>query len=153
MASKRHVLRATVMQTLFAWEFRGGKHEAKRSAVLKKVEAVLSYNLVNGALSIQDQTYALHLLKKVLLHRNKIRKTIEKFAPEWSWEKIAPIDRAILELGIAELLYDKDIPDLVAINEAIELAKEFGTESSSKFVNGVLSSIYDKQADRRSAKQ
>jgi len=132
MASQRHLLRAVVMQTLFAWEFRGGH-----------AESILSYNLVNGALSIPDQTYALQLLEKTLLHRKEIKTAIQKYAPEWPWEKIAPIDRAILEVGICELLFDKSIPSLVAINEAIELAKEFGTESSSKFINGVLSSIYD----------
>ena len=134
MASLRHTLRATVMQTIFAWEFRGGDPDT-----------ILSYNLVNGALSIKDQTYSVHLLKKFLLHRKEIRDTIEKYAPEWAWDKIAPIDRAILEVGATELLFDPAIPDLVAINEAIELAKEFGNESSSKFVNGVLSSVYESQ--------
>lgn len=132
MASHRHALRAIVMQTLFAWEFRRGD-----------AEAILSYNLVNGALHIEDQSYAVKLLEKILHHRNEVKEAIQKYAPEWPWEKIAPIDRAILEVGVCELLFDKDIPALVAINEAIELAKEFGTESSSKFVNGVLSSIYD----------
>lgn len=132
MASKRHMLRALVMQTLFAWEFRGGD-----------AEAILSYNLVNGGHGMEDQSFAVHLLKKIMLHRNEVKKAIATFAPEWPWEKIAPIDRAILQLGVCELLFDSDIPHLVAINEAIELAKEFGTESSSKFVNGVLSSIYD----------
>lgn len=132
MASKRHTLRALVMQTLFAWEFRGGD-----------AEAILSYNLVNGGHGMEDQTFAVHLLKKIMLHRKEAKEAIATFAPEWPWEKIAPIDRAILQLGVCELLFDDDIPHLVAINEAIELAKEFGTESSSKFVNGVLSSIYD----------
>lgn len=135
MASQRHLLRAVVMQTLFAWEFRGGL-----------AESILSYNLVNGALSVTDRTYASQLLEKTLLHRKEIKITIQKYAPEWSWEKIAPIDRAILEIGVCELLFDQTIPNLVAINEAIELAKEFGTESSSKFINGVLSSIYDNVA-------
>lgn len=132
MASERHHLRAIVIQTLFAWEFRGGDPEA-----------ILHYNIVNGASQIKDHAYASQLLKKVLLHRNEIKTSIENFAPEWPFEKIAPIDRAILQVGITELLFDTKIPDLVAINEAIELAKEFGGESSSKFVNGVLSSIYD----------
>lgn len=132
MASKRHILRALVMQTLFAWEFRGGE-----------AEAILSYNLVNGGHGEEDQSFAVQLLKKILLHRNEIKEAIAQFAPEWPWEKIAPVDRAILEVGTCELLFDADIPHLVAINEAIELAKEFGTESSSKFVNGVLSSMYD----------
>lgn len=132
MASKRHTLRALVLQTLFAWEFRGGD-----------AEAILSYNLVNGGHGMEDQTFALKLLERIMRYRDEVKEVIKKFAPEWPWEKIAPIDRAILEVGACELLFDPDMPHLVAINEAIELAKEFGTESSSKFVNGVLSSIYD----------
>ena len=132
MASDRHTLRALVMQTLFAWEFRGGDYEA-----------ALSYNVVNGASKIPDTRYAYDLIKKVMLHRNEIKELIKKYAPEWPFEKIAPVDRAILEIGITELIFDEQMPDLVAINEAVELAKEFGVESSSKFVNGVLSSIYD----------
>ncbi len=132
MASKRHILRSIVVQALFAWEFRGGDPEA-----------ILAYNLVNGAGSVDDQPFALQLLQKVIKNHKKIKSTIEKYAPEWPWEKIAPVDRAILQISVAELLFDKDIPALVAINEGIELAKEYGTESSSKFVNGVLSSLYD----------
>jgi N utilization substance protein B len=132
MASKRHILRSIVVQALFAWEFRGGDPET-----------ILSYNLVNGPAQVDDQPFAVNLLQKIINHRDEIQKTIEKYAPEWPWEKIAPVDRAILELSVAELLYDKEIPALVAINEGIELAKEYGTESSSKFVNGVLSSLYD----------
>jgi N utilization substance protein B len=132
MSSDRHSLRALVLQTLFAWEFRGGDPEA-----------IFSYNLVNGARHVRDSSFAFNLLKKILLHRNEVKEKITTFAPEWPYEKIAPIDRAILQIGITELMFEKDIPDLVAINEAIELAKEFGEESSSKFINGVLSSIYD----------
>lgn len=135
MASKRHILRSIVVQALFAWEFRGGEPEE-----------ILSYNLVNGAadqVTVDDHPFALRLLQSVVKNRAEIQKTIENFAPEWPWEKIAPVDRAILQVSVAELLYDKDVPALVAINEGIELAKEYGTESSSKFINGVLSSIYD----------
>lgn len=120
------------MQTLFAWEFHGGDPEA-----------ILNYNLVNGGHGLNDTSFAQHLLKKIMLRRKTLRNTIEKYAPEWSWEKISRIDRAILEVGVCELLLTDEVPQLVAINEAIELAKEFGSESSSKFVNGVLSSIYD----------
>ncbi len=132
MASKRHTLRALVMQTLFAWEFRGGD-----------AEAILSYNLVNGGHGLEDQSFAMLLLKRLMDNREAVKDAIKHYAPEWPWDKIAPIDRAILEVGATELLFDPDMPALVAINEAIELAKEFGTESSSKFVNGVLSSLYD----------
>lgn len=138
MASQRHILRAIVMQTIFAWEFRGGDPEK-----------VLNYNLVNGAFGILDRSYASELLQKILLHREHIKEQVKKFAPEWPWEKIAPVDRAILEVGSCELLYSEDIPQLVAINEAIELAKEFGNESSSKFVNGVLSSLYNESKNKK----
>lgn len=132
MASDRHTLRALVMQTMFAWEFRGGDSEA-----------LLSYNLVNGARHVPETQFAYELLRKVMIHRKEIKDLIKKYAPEWPFEKIAPVDRVILEIGICELIFDEQMPDLVAINEAVELAKEFGVESSSKFVNGVLSSIYD----------
>lgn len=132
MASKRHILRSIVVQTLFAWEFNGGDPEA-----------ILSYNLVNGAKGVEEQSFALPLLQNVVKHQKAIRTAIEKYAPEWPWDKIAPVDRAVLQVAVAELLYDKEVPALVAINEGIELAKEFGVESSSKFVNGVLSSLYD----------
>jgi transcription antitermination protein NusB len=132
MASKRHLLRSVVVQTLFAWEFHGGDPHA-----------ILSYNLVNGGQSGGDSSFAVNLLEKTLENQMEIRKAVARFAPEWPWEKIAPIDRAILELALAELLSPEDIPPLVAINEAIELAKEFGNENASKFVNGVLSSFYD----------
>ena len=136
MASKRHILRSIVVQALFAWEFRGGDPEA-----------ILAYNLVNGPAALEDQPFALALLQKVIKNHTEIKSTIEKYAPEWPWEKIAPVDRAILQVSVAELLYDKEIPALVAINEGIELAKEYGNESSSKFVNGVLSSLYDERKD------
>ncbi len=132
MASKRHLLRSVVVQTLFAWEFRGGD-----------IQAILSYNLVNSGQSGEDTSFAVQLLDKTQSIQAEIRKTVEKFAPEWPWEKIAPIDRAILEVALAELLSGGEVPPLVAINEAIELAKEFGNENASKFVNGVLSSFYD----------
>lgn len=133
MPSDRHSLRVCVMQTLFAWEFHGGD-----------AEKILTYNLLNGAGRIKNNLFAYGLLEKLMKNRKKILSYIKKFAPEWPLEKIAPVDRAILQVGIYELIFDKDMPDLVAINEAIEMAKEFGTESSSKFVNGVLSSIYEK---------
>lgn len=132
MASDRHKLRASVMQTLYAWEFRGGNPQN-----------VLTYNLLNGASQIKNNTYAYTLLENILLKRWEILDLIAKYAPEWPFDKIAPLDRAILEIGIYELSFDENMPNLVAINEAIELAKEFGNENSSKFINGVLSSIYE----------
>ena len=72
----------------------------------------------------------------------EINSLITKYAPQWPLEQITIVDRNVLRLGIYELKYDPDIPPKVAINEAIELAKTFGGESSGKFVNGVLGSIF-----------
>jgi len=132
MASERHILRSIVVQTLFAWEYNGGD-----------LNGLLDYNMVNRAGSIKDRTFAVQLLERVIRHRDESLEKIQKYAPEWPLEKIAGIDRAILEVSITELMFDKDMPALVAINEGIELAKDFGNESSSKFINGVLSSLYD----------
>ncbi len=139
MASQRHILRSIVVQTMFAWEFHGGDPEA-----------ILGYNLVNGTKGVVDQSYALTLLKKCIEHRQELKESITKYAPEWPWEKISPVDRAVLQLAVTELLYEPSVPALVAINEGIELAKEFGNESSSKFVNGVLSSLYDDIKNQKS---
>lgn len=132
MASDRHHLRSLIIQTLFAWEFRGGE-----------AQELLTYNLANSSHKTKDSLFASQHLDGILKNRDAILEQITQYAPEWPLDKIAPIDRVILELGIYELTLASDIPEKVAINEAIELAKEFGTESSSKFVNGVLSSIYD----------
>ena len=132
MASFRHTLRGVVLQSLFAFEFRGGD-----------IEELLHYNIVNGAPLIEDTSFALSLMEKLMENKDELKVTIEKFAPDWPFEKIAPIDRAILQIGLTELIYSEDVPSLVAINEAIELAKEYGTEKSPKFINGVLSSVYD----------
>ena len=75
-------------------------------------------------------------------HLSQIDIYISKYATEWPLEQITIVDRNILRIGVYELVYDKDIPSKVAINEAIEIAKTFGGESSGKFVNGVLGAIY-----------
>lgn len=118
------------MQTLFAVEFRGGKAEK----ILEKI-------LDEFAPKLKERDFALNTLKGVLKNQKKIEKIIKKHAPKWPIEKIAKVDRAILEIGTFELIFSKDIPPVVAINEAIETAKHFGDESSPKFINGVLSSI------------
>lgn len=132
MSSSRHHSRAVVIQTLFAYEFHGGD-----------AEAVLEYVGREFGGKIPELGFAYELLNGVLAHQEEIRGIIEKFAPEWPIEKIAPIDRAVLELGVFEMLHSRDVPAVVAIDEAIELAKSFGNESSQKFVNGVLNAILE----------
>jgi len=130
MANSRHLGRVIVLQTLFAYEFNGGD----------AIEILKSVN-EGAADPVEDLSFSRALLKGVLENKNDILGRIEKYAPQWPVEKIAPIDRAVLEIGVFELCWSEDIPDIVAINEAIELAKTFGSENSGKFVNGVLNAI------------
>lgn len=137
MSSSRHLSRVIVLQTLFAYEF----YVSASSAQTRDPEMILEYISREFEGKISDLSFAYELLNGVLKHLDKIRSFIKKYAPEWPIEKIAGIDRAILEIGAYEILYSKDVPAVVAIDEAIELAKSFGNESSSKFVNGVLNTL------------
>ena len=130
MASYRHLARTCVMQTLFAVEFR--KHNAK-----KMLEQILK----EFAPKLTETDFAYQTLEGVTKKSKKIIEIIQKFAPQWPVEKIARIDRAILEIGIYEIVFTKEIPPVVAINEAIEIAKHYGDDNSPKFINGVLSAV------------
>lgn len=96
-----------------------------------------------------------HLVRGVIKNIDEIDSLITRFAPEWPLDQITIVDRNVLRLGTYELRYDSEIPAKVAINEAIELAKAFGGESSGKFVNGVLGAVYkdmgEKEIDKRQA--
>ena len=106
------------------------------------VEVILEYNLKEYGEKVTDTDFAENLAKKMKRDQKKIEKLIEKYAPEWPLEKMNLVERVILTLGISELLDpEKDVPVNVAIDEAIELAKTYGDESSSKFINGVLNSV------------
>lgn len=127
-----------MLQTLFAYEFHGGDPESLLEYVSREFEGREHYPD-----KISDLSFAYELLNGVLRHLEESRKLIEKNAPQWPVDKIAPLDRGILEIGIYEMNHSKDVPPVVAINEAIELAKAFGNENSQKFVNGVLNAIYE----------
>ena len=133
MASYRHLARTCVMQTIFSTEF---KEEDPRK--------VLDEILKEFAPKLTDKDFAYDTLKGVVDNREEIVKIIQKHAPQWPVDKIARVDRAILEIGVFEIVLSKDIPPVVAINEAIEIAKKFGDDSSHKFVNGVLSNVMKK---------
>ena len=130
MASYRHLARTCVMQTLFAVEFRGGTPDDILASVLEEFAPKLT-----------ETQFATDTLKGVLKHKKEISETIQKYAPEWPIDKIAKVDRAILEIGVFEIMYSEDVPQVVAINEAIEIAKHFGDKNTPKFINGVLSSV------------
>lgn len=134
--ANRHLQRSVVMQSLFEWDFQG-KHDEKALAVLRK-------NMEEFAPGLEDYAFARRAMESVLKNRPTIDELIEKCAPEWPLEQVTVVDRNILRLGIAELMFGDydEVPPKVAINEAIELGKSFGSDATPRFVNGVLGTIY-----------
>lgn len=131
--SNRHLARTIAMQALYEWDFTSGKHLVAKAA---------EHAFHEFAPTFDDQGFAKELVDGVLQHRDTLDALITKYAPEWPLEQITTVDRNVLRLGIYELKFSETVPSKVAINEAIELAKTFGGDSSGKFVNGVLGAIY-----------
>lgn len=131
--SNRHLARTVAMQTLYEWDFNNRTQDLDQLA--KK-------NLKEFAPDFNDGGFAERVVRGVMEHQAGIDKVIEQYAPEWPIQQITIVDRNILRIGVYELKFANDIPPKVAINEAIELAKSFGGESSGRFVNGVLGAVY-----------
>ncbi|MEK7086529.1 MAG: transcription antitermination factor NusB [Patescibacteria group bacterium] len=134
--ANRHLARSIVLQTLFEWDTTHASRE--------EVQNILARNITEFGGDDVDHPFTDTLIDGVIAKQGDIDMIIEKAAPEWPLERIAPIDRNILRLGLYELLFaDRaQVPAKVAINEAIELAKTFGGDSSGRFVNGVLGAVY-----------
>ena len=133
--SNRHLSRTIAMQTLYEWDF---NHRSQ------KLQTVLEHNIKEQGVGLQDTSFIENLVKGVTKKITEIDNILIKYAPDWPIEKITTIDRNIIRLGIYELEFEENkIPPKVVINEAIEMAKTFGGESSGKFVNGVLGAIYN----------
>lgn len=141
MASNRHLSRIIAMQTLFEWDFLNKKCD-KNLDLEKDFSKIFDRNYKEFASSIDSENFASDLVSGVLSNRDDIDDIIKPAAPEWPIDQIALVDLEVLRVGIYELLFAKDVPPKVAINEAVELAKAFGGENSSKFVNGVLGTVY-----------
>src|SRR3989338_11120835 len=135
MAS-RHLSRSVAMQSLYEWDFRGRKQE--------DLPSIIHRNVKEFAAGLEDTTFVSQLMAGVMEHLSELDQIIEKAATQWPLEQIAVVDRNVLRLGLYELLFGnrEEVPPKVAINESIELAKSFGGESSGKFVNGVLWTVY-----------
>jgi transcription antitermination protein NusB len=110
-------------------------------------DAVLQGRLAEALLPETGEAYSRHLLHGTLRYRDALDKIIQRIAPEWPIEQMAPVDRNILRLAAYEILLDTSTPPKVAINEAVELAKSFGSDSSSRFVNGVLGTLLSERAE------
>jgi transcription antitermination protein NusB len=135
--ANRHIARSIVLQSLYELDFRDYSE-------LKFLEEIINHNTAEFANDVVDGSFVTSLISGILGKKEDIDLVIQKAAPDWPLEKISPIDRNILRIGLFELLFadSKEVPAKVAINEAIELAKNYGGEKSSKFVNGVLGSVY-----------
>lgn len=135
MAS-RHLSRSIVMQSLYEWDF-SGMQEGKLDEIIEK-------NIKEYGVGIESTDFIWQLARGTVRHLPQIDKIIEKAAPEWPINQITIVDRNVLRIGLYELLFanKEEVPPKVAINEAIELAKSFGGDSSGKFINGVLGTVY-----------
>lgn len=138
MASNRHLGRIIALQTLYEYEFRADCEDADVS-----LSEILGRNLERYKETIGDQAFVEKLVDGVIAEKAALDETIQPIAPEWPIAQIARIDRMILRMAMYELQHMQDlVPPKVAINEAVELAKAFGSDNSSKFVNGVLGTAY-----------
>ncbi len=148
MASNRHLGRIVALQTLYEDEFRQSDESRQPLA------AVTVRNLERYKNEIGDTEFVYNLVNGVTAAIADLDARLQPLAPDWPIEQITRIDRTILRMGLYELVYcSNDVPARVAINEAVELAKSFGSDNSSKFINGVLGTAYrmlgESQADER----
>jgi len=130
MAGTRRKARTIALQALYEVD-----------SVARRPEAVLERILSEAGLSEESGAFVRELVEGTLRNRDDIDGNIHKFAPAWPVEQIAVVDRNILRLAIFEILFDNKVPVKVAVSEAVELAKIFGSENSAKFINGVLGSV------------
>ena len=131
----RHLARSIVLQSLYEWDFYERKEDLNK---------VVERNINEFGPGIDEPEFVWKIVKGVIENFAHLNKIIEKAAPEWPLNQIAIIDRNILRIGLYELLFAdrEEVPAKVAINEAIELAKNYGGPNSGKFFNGVMGTVY-----------
>lgn len=150
MASNRHLGRIIALQSLYEYEFRTQCSDDSVS-----IDDILARNIERYKDTVEDTVFIDGLVRGVIKSSSEIDALLQPIAPEWPIEQIARVDRTILRMAVYELKESGDkVPPKVAINEAVELAKAFGSDNSSKFVNGVLGTAYrtlvgDKDADAK----
>ncbi len=131
----RHLIRSIVLQSLYEWDFYNKKTD---------LTAIMQRNLEEFGPGIDEPEFAWRLLKGIIDHLPQIDELIKTYASEWPIDQIAIVDRNILRIGLYELLYanKEEVPPKVAINEAIEVAKNYSGQNSPRFINGVLGTVY-----------
>jgi N utilization substance protein B len=132
--SNRHLARSIAMQALFEWDFREQPTDI--------LPLIIDRDLKEFGPGLDETEFAKKIIEDVQQNINDLDKLITQYAPQWPIEQITIIDRNILRIGIYELKFNNEVPPKVAINEAIELAKNFGGPASGRFINGVLGAIY-----------
>jgi transcription antitermination protein NusB len=140
MSANRHLGRIVALQTLYEQDFR---REVEDPGL--DLEDVLARNISRYEETIEDKAFIENLVRGVSGKQTELDDIIRPVAPEWPIEQIARIDRVILHIGVYELLFEESVPPKVVINEAVELAKAFGGDNSSKFINGVLGTVLRNQ--------
>ncbi len=137
--ANRHLLRTIALQSLFEWDFNN------RQGDLNDIFDRSVNEFAGGA---EDTSFAKELMDGVIANIDRLDEIIVKHAPEWPIAQITIIDRNVLRLGIYELMFTEGTPSKVIINEAVEIGKRFGGDSSGKFVNGVLGALYKEIHDK-----
>ncbi len=148
MASNRHLGRIVALQTLYEQDFRRECNDE-----LLDLNDVLQRNIGRYSETIEDKDFIEQLVNGVAAREKELDDIIRPVAPEWPIEQIARIDRIVLHIGVYELLFDTSVPPKVVINEAVELAKSFGGDNSSKFINGVLGTVLRNKEEADGAKE
>ncbi len=152
MASNRHLCRIIALQSLYEYDFRSSLNLKELKTDMNEI---LDRNIEVYKDAVDEADFIKDLAIGTQKHQKEIDALIVPAAPEWPLDQIAKIDKAILRMSLYELMIKREVPPKVSINEAVELAKEFGGENSSKFVNGVLGTIYrgseyyDESEDKR----
>lgn len=145
MASNRHLGRIIALQTLYEQDFRREAGDDKFD-----LDSVLARNISRYEDMVDDKAFIERLVKGVAAYEADLDARLQPIAPEWPIDQIARMDRVVLRIGLFELEHEKDVPPKVVINEAVELAKAFGGDNSSKFINGVLGTVMrERESDKK----
>lgn len=145
MASNRHLSRIIALQTLYEIAFRDFNFEEEKRDIPEKTKVakdIVERNCAEFSSGETNRNFALEIVEKAIEKEKELDERIVPAAPEWPISQIALVDLVVLRMAILELLYLKSAPPKVVINEAVELAKTFGGPKASKFVNGVLGTVY-----------